>query len=173
MSAHLKYLRYVARHKWFVFRAGLLTKASLWRLVKHDWSKFLPCEWVPYALYFYGDLPKWDQAKIACPGYNYRNTKEGMAECFDTAWLHHQHANDHHWQHWVLREDSGATKVLDMPVPVMREMVADWMGAGRAITGKWEALTWYTKNRDQIMLSENTRWRVEALLNKLAQEGWA
>lgn len=145
MTKHWLYLKYLVRHKWFVFIAGLGTKAPLWRLVIHDWSKFLPKEWFPYVNYFYGE-----------------NADENE---FDRAWLHHQHLNPHHWQHWVLREDSGNIKVLDMPEHFIREMVADWMGAGRAITGKWEAAEWFKKNEEKIQLSPKTLARVKELLH--------
>lgn len=161
---HIKYLRYLLRHKWFVFVAGLHTGVPLWRLIIHDWSKFLPSEWFAYARFFYGNLPCWDQVKLACPAYDYRNTREGARELFEKAWLHHQHHNPHHWQHWILREDSGGTKALPMPNHYLREMVADWMGAGRAITGKWDAPNWYAKNRDIIVLHPATRPEIERLL---------
>lgn len=146
MSAHLKYLSYVCRHKWFVLQAGLRTGAPVWRLIIHDWSKFLPSEWFPYVRYFYG-----------ATGDCWRTE-----EAFGRAWLHHQHANPHHWQHWVLREDSGAVKLIEMPTPLVREMVADWMGAGRAITGEWETGDWYRRNYDLIQLAPITR----ALVNE-------
>jgi hypothetical protein len=91
-------------------------------------------------------------------------TSREIVAAFDRAWLHHQHANPHHWQHWVLREDSGATKVLEMPEPLVRDMVADWMGAGRAITGRWEVHSWYAANREKIFLHPATRDMVELLL---------
>lgn len=148
VQAHRRYASYVIRHKWFVFRAGLKTGAPLWRLVIHDWSKLTRAEWSPYVRSFYGPQPRTDTVKAA----------------FDAAWLHHQHANRHHWQHWVLREDSGATKVLPMPERFAREMVADWMGAGRAITGRWEVAAWYDATRDRILLAESTRELVERLI---------
>jgi len=86
-------------------------------------------------------------------------------ERFDVAWLHHQHANPHHWQHWVLREDDGQTKCLEMPEHFAREMVADWCGAGRAITGKWEVWIWYYRNRGRILLNPKTEARVLDLVN--------
>lgn len=155
MRKHWRYLNYVVRHKWFVFVAGLRTGAPLWRLLIHDWSKFLPSEWGPYVATFYG-------------GWKYADRPAHVVAAFDAAWLHHQHANPHHWQHWVLREDSGAVKLLPMPQHFMREMVADWMGAGRAITGKWEAGEWYAKNRDKIQIEQQTRIRVEGLLSRHA-----
>lgn len=151
MKKHWRYANYLFRHKWFVFVAGLKTKAPLWRLIIHDWSKLLPCEWFPYAQYFYGTVRNMDE-------------KEFWRDQFNRAWLHHQHANPHHWQHWVLREDSGEVKLLRMPDNFVREMVADWMGAGRAITGKWETANWYIRNRSKIQLHNETREQVERLL---------
>lgn len=147
--AHLAYLRYVVRHKWFVFRAGIKMRAPLWRLVIHDWSKLTPAEWTPYVHAFYR------------PDIERQNKQPA----FDAAWLHHQHRNPHHWQHWLLQEDDGALKTLEMPPALVREMVADWMGAGRAITGRWEVAEWYAKNRDKIKLAPRTRAQVEALIH--------
>jgi hypothetical protein len=143
---HWKYLKAVLRHKWFVFLAGRGT-VSLWQLVKHDWSKFIPAEWTPYARSFYGPQPR----------------TVATRQAFDRAWLHHQHANPHHWQAWVLREDSGVTKVLPMPEKYRREMLADWRGAGRAY-GNNDTAGWYEKNAARIMLHPETRALVEAEL---------
>lgn len=149
--AHYRYGKYVVRHKWFVFLAGLKTRAPLWRLLIHDWSKLTPAEWTPYVRSFYGPQPRTPEVKAA----------------FDRAWLHHQHRNPHHWQHYLLREDSGTLKTLPIPQGFVREMVADWMGAGRAITGRWEVVEWYAKNRDTIQLAESTRYDVETLLQRV------
>ena len=51
-----------------------------------------------------------------------------------------------------------------MPRRYALEMVADWMGAGRAITGRWECAEWYAKNREKIVLHENTRRLVDGIL---------
>lgn len=155
LRAHLGYLRYVVRHKWFVLMAGRRTGAPLWRLLIHDWSKFTRAEWGAYVASFYGP-------------WKYGNRPASVVAAFDRAWLHHQHTNAHHWQHWVLREDSGTLKLLPMPEGMIREMVADWMGAGRAITGRWEAREWYVKNREVIQLDSKTRGRVEGLLMSCA-----
>lgn len=149
MKSHFRYLRYLLRHKWFVFVAGLRINVSLWRLIIHDWSKVLPCEWFPYTKSFYGPQPRTEITKAK----------------FNKAWLHHQHVNPHHWQHWVLREDSGETKVLKMPEHFAREMVADWCGAGRAITGRWEVADWYAKNEVKILLHAETKTVVRKLVN--------
>lgn len=160
MSAHLRYLSYVVRHKWFVLLAGLRTGAPLWRLVIHDWSKFLPSEWFPYVAYFYGPKVKGDPRG---PDASYDPATGSRA--FNAAWLHHQHLNPHHWQHWVLREDSGATFALPMPEHFVREMVADWMGAGRAQGHGDDVRPWYVTNRDKMVLHAATRCLVETLLS--------
>lgn len=161
MKPHLQYLWYVVRHKWFVFWAGIqIGGIPIWRLIIHDWSKFLPPEWNPYVEMFYG-RPLNEQWMDFI--------KHGRKVRFDAAWLHHQHHNPHHWQHWVLREDDGNTIVLKMPTHFAREMVADWMGAGRAITGKWDAPNWYLKNEEKIILHRETEQLVNDLLFPLGR----
>jgi len=152
MRPHLRYASYVARHKWFVFRAGLWTHAPLWRLLIHDWSKMSRAEWSAYVRSFYGKQGRTPEVRAA----------------FDAAWLHHQHRNPHHWQHWLLREDDGPTKALPMPPKLVREMVADWMGAGRAITGQWEVGKWYAANASKIVLADETRAEVAAILEAVS-----
>ena len=154
MKPHLRYASYVARHKWFVFVAGLKTRAPLWRLLIHDWSKLGPAEWTPYVRSFYGK----------------QGRTPGVRAAFDAAWLHHQHCNPHHWQHWLLREDDGPTTALEMPEGLVREMVADWMGAGRAITGQWEVWKWYRSNREKIVLHPDSRALVEEMIGTFELE---
>ena len=149
MKRHIAYLKYIIRHKWFVFVAGLKLRVPLWQLIIHDWTKFLPSEWSEYAFTFYN--------------------KDGSGRYIETpgfieAWNHHQKRNKHHWQYWVLTTDSGETESIPMPMKYIREMVADWCGAGRAITGKWDVISWYNKNRKNIMLHEYTREHVESIL---------
>jgi hypothetical protein len=147
MRAHVKYAGYVARHKWFVFRAGLRTKAPLWRLLIHDYSKLSRAEWGPYVRRFFsGNAGKLD--------------KSADPDDFHRAWTHHWHRNPHHWEHWLTAE----REPLRMPEHFVREMVADWMGAGRAITGKWEAAGWYAGNRDRMNLHPETRALADALV---------
>jgi hypothetical protein len=168
--SHLRYLSYVLRHKWFVLLAGLKTGAPLWRLLIHDWSKFTPSEWGAYVAQFYGPklVPTYGDFRHypgALGPAAVERAKAERQEAFDRAWLHHQHANPHHWQHWVLREDSGAIKTIEMPEHFVREMVADWAGAGRAITGKWEVGLWFGDNHQKMQLHARTKELVVTLLN--------
>jgi hypothetical protein len=152
MSAHARYLRYVVRHKWYVARAGVGLNVPLWRLIVHDWSKFLPVEWGPYARRY---------------GVGRSGVIEKLNEPpeYHRAWTHHWHWNPHHWEHWLVFNDDGTLRPLPMPETYVREMVADWMGAGRAITGKWEVGKWYAANGPAMQLHPETR----ALATKLVE----
>lgn len=146
MTAHLKYLWFIIRHKYYVFVAGEYVGMPEWRLLLHDLSKFRPSEWFPYCRYFYGS----------------GETTQKTQEALDRAWLRHIHRNDHHWQYWILREDNGGTKLLDMSDKAIQEMVADWAGAGKAITGEWDLAEWYRKSKHLMLMSPSTRIKVEA-----------
>lgn len=150
---YFSYLSYVLKHKWFVFRAGLVTKAPIWQLVIHDWSKFLPVEFFPYAEHFYG--------------FSRNQPDRQGTKKFVFAWLHHVHLNPHHWNHWALVGSSGKVKAQEMPERYVREMMADWIGAGRGITGSWDNIdSWFHKNIDTMVLHVNTRVRLFDLFNK-------
>ena len=171
---HWHYLRYVLRHKRLVLEE-CRKRGIPWRGVLHDMSKFSRAEWGPYADYFYGKWPTYAEASAFHRAhYGSRWTREWAQRRFDAAWLHHIHRNTHHWQHWLLHEDDGEVKALDMPYACILEMVADWWGANRAIHGppaddnpllRYDGVqAWYRENRDKLILSEWTRWQVERLL---------
>ena len=149
MKDHIAYLKYVLKHKYFVLVAGRKLGMSYWQGITHDWSKFLPSEWLPYVKCFYA--PDGTKRYAGSPA-------------FDSAWNHHQKIQPHHWQYWLLRYDNGETYSLPMPDKYIREMVADWKGAGRAITGKDDVLEWYEKHQDNMALHPETRSKVETLL---------
>jgi len=144
MKKHFKYFSYVIRHKWFVmiecFKMGLI-----WRGLVHDWSKFLPGEWLAYANHFYGpgseERKKEKEKNKAYKPYNTDDQK------FDFFWLLHQKRNDHHWQWWVLPEDDGGVYALPMKEKAIIEMICDWRGAGRAQGYKDNTPEWYAKNK--------------------------
>ncbi len=49
-----KYLSYVTKHKLNMIKPGLQVDAGLGQILLHDWSKFKPSIFFPYADYFYG-----------------------------------------------------------------------------------------------------------------------
>lgn len=171
---HWRYLTYVLRHKWFVFVAGLKRGVPIGQLIVHDWSKFLPSEWWPYADYFYGHdggswAPVLAMAKAAT-GTKVEPERRALYEeayrrfdAFMLAFVKHLHRNPHHWEHWVLsgKDASRPPKVFQISERYRREMLADWDGAGRAITGTWDTPTWYAKNRDSQVMHHATRALVD------------
>jgi hypothetical protein len=68
-----------------------------------------------------------------------------------------------------LNRDSKIVAV-QMPEIYVREMVADWIGAGRAITGNRDPREWYEKNKETIILHSETKLLVEKLLSELFKE---
>lgn len=179
MKKHWRYLTYVARHKWFVFRAACKMGVP-WLGLIHDLSKFRPDEWFPYVEKFYGG-PHTPRAKISVYEKTYhwelahRYCAEAVQDAFDAAWLKHQHRNAHHPQHWRLVNDTDGVTLLEMPERYVREMVADWVGAGMAIKGHSmaaapiETLTWWRANQAKTgyAMHPETAALVERLLAKL------
>ncbi len=149
---NLKYANYVLKHKWFVWQEGRKLGVSRWQLLIHDWSKFLPSEWLPYAEFFYGRY----RTLLGAP---HRLDKQA----FEGAWAAHLRRQPHHWQYWLLHADTGKVSALWMPPKYVREMVADWKGAGRA-QGNTDTASWYLQRAENIVLHEYTRAMVEALL---------
>ena len=161
MKAHLLYLWYVLRHKWYVFvecwRSGIP-----WLGVMHDLSKFMPSEWFPYVHYFYNPDGSPKQRRDDT-GY-YKPTDTGDA-AFDFAWLLHQKRNRHHWQWWILPEDEGKIKVLPIPAKYRLEMLADWRGAARTQGLSRDSVKdWYQINKDKMMLEPVSRAYIVGML---------
>lgn len=118
------------------------------RILLHDMSKFHPKEFFGYARQFYRD----GQDQLG----------------FSKAWLHHQNVNDHHPEYFIMRgyhkkmdkepeyfepiffevslTATGKMAKIKMPEVCMREMVADWIGAGITYGGTADMTEWLEKN---------------------------
>lgn len=120
-------------------------------LQDHDASKWQEPEWTAYLNHFY-------------PTDEFPNDEEK----FDYAWLHHQHNNRHHWQHWILVRDEGNLYPMDMPFSEICNMVCDW----HSFSAKNEdnsAYDWYQKQGDKMILSNYTRDMVEKLVEYMKE----
>ena len=121
-------------------------------LIKHhDESKYKVGEYNPYDDYFYTE--KTDE------------NREEIDKAFAYAWNCHQKMNTHHWQYWVLLNDDGTTKVLDMTIEFILEMFCDWWSFSWKQNNPREILDFYKYNRDKMQLSEYTQNMVENLLS--------
>lgn len=148
MRIYISYLIYILRHKWFVFFECLKVGVPLWAAIIHDWQKFTQVEFKTYAINFFGPWKKDDRP-------------QWLVDEFERAWLHHLHYGPHHWDYWLTCDDDKKYKALEMPDRYWREMVADWRGAGQAITGKDDTAKWYISKRNDIMLHPKTRAQIE------------
>lgn len=165
-NIYLKYLLYVLRHKWYVFLACCDYGIPIVGLV-HDWSKFRPSEFIPYARHFAGNIRKGRDKT----GY-YDPMKAEDLE-FRKAWFLHQRRNKHHWQYWTTPSSTGNEVLREViPIDIPRtnaiEMVCDWIGAGRA-QGTPDTNGWYDANKDKLVLTTDARNLIEAVL--LFEEG--
>jgi len=144
-----------------------------WRGVIHDMSKFLPSEFIPYARYFYGRYPNYSAYEGPTLTPKGGLFKEDIQRHFDKAWLKHIHRNPHHWQYWLLQEDDGPQKIIPMPIKYLKEMLCDWHGAGKAITGENNTAKWYLDNKDKIKLGRIQRKWIERKLglNEITEQG--
>lgn len=115
----------------------------------HDLSKYGTDEYTAYDDYFYGEKTN------------------AVKDAFDYAWLHHIHANPHHWQHWVLINDEDGTKALEMPKEYVYEMIADWWAFSWKSGNLREIFEWYKNHKKNIILHEKTRKLVEDILAKI------
>ncbi len=165
---HLRYLKYVLRHKWFVMLA-CFKEGLYWRGIVHDWHKFLPDEFFPYAENFYGKGASGIKTGRDSTGY-YDPTKRG--DEFLVAWFRHQKRADHHWQYWTMPADGPGDRlrVFQMPDKCRREMICDWIGAGRAQRTPGVP-DWWKKNGDKLILHAETRWWVEGRIAGMEKGG--
>lgn len=151
-----KYFKYVLEHKKNVFieciklameHKGKLRMQLIVHAFTHDMSKFLPCEFIPYARYFYGGKEAKEEYKLTG---NYFGWRKG----FDEAWEHHYTHNKHHEDYW-----QGQT----MPYLYMMQLIADWKGMSRKFGDT--AQEYYLKNYYKFNITHETRRRLEIALD--------
>lgn len=148
----LEYFKLICKHKYYVFIFGLKLKVPLLQLLIHDISKFGPSEYKHYQRWFFVD----------------KNDPDGFA----AAWLHHKNHNPHHWEYWLQRtkrKESGQTLTLEplpMPEKYIRELVADWIAAGKAYKNALPLQEWLNKEWKELFLHEKTK----GILRKVLKE---
>jgi hypothetical protein len=144
---YLRHFLSVIAHKYYVAIAcRRVGGVPFRRWLTHDLSKFSRAEFGPYARKFQG------------------HRKDTAAE-FSRAWRHHYAINDHHWNHWRFYDDQKMDYTYyPMPDHCLREMIADWMGAGRLYKGSWDISPWLKSNFVAMPLHPETRAKVEKIL---------
>ena len=163
MKVYWNYLIALLMHKFYFFIFGLKYGVSLDLLFTHDLSKLGPSEFPQYARYFYGSYPRTKEIPTDFRGFI--TVREDVYADFDKAWNHHQKMNKHHWQYWVLMNDDGRDKVIEIPMRYLKELLCDWLAANKAF-GNGRIWEWYWDNVE-ILLHPNSQEWLEAEIDEL------
>ena len=154
--AHLKT---IMRHRSLV-RKGCFKIGLYWQGLIHDLSKYSPSEFFVGAKYFQGNRSP--------------NNAEREDIGYSSAWLHHKGRNKHHYEYWIDYQD-GTIIPVPMPDKYVAEMMMDRVAASKIYKGKDYndrcPLEYYNIGKDRIMIHEETRKKLETMLNILADEG--
>lgn len=156
MQYYIKYFASVLAHKKAVFveawRLGIPLRGLL-----HDWSKLTPAEWRPRI------------NAMRQGGLCNADGKTDLSLASDElrlCWLKHYHRNSHHWQHWLVHLDDGTSYALPIPDGDRREMLADWIAVSKR-PDRLDMLSWYSKNKEFLLLHPDTRrWVEKEIHNK-------
>lgn len=157
------HLKTVLVHKYWVLvycrKLGIT-----WRGLTHDLSKFSPVE-------FWESVRYWD-------GKTSPIVKCKADKGYSLAWQHHKGRNRHHYEYWVDNLDQGGTPIK-MPWKDMLELIADYLGAGRAYNngvGKDSILKhekeWFRKKiqNDHPKIHPATIKMIDFLLDEFAED---
>lgn len=161
MKNHINYLKGLLKHKYYTFIYCLKLKVPLHVAILHDFSKFSAKEWSPYVKNFYNS----DGTKRSVRDKSGAYDTNQQPEEFKLAWINHQR-NKHHWQSWCNIGDFGKVVPVDMPETYVREMVADWCGAGMSYSGKADPSNWFNSNKEKMVVTENTLKEIESILSE-------
>lgn len=193
---YLEYIKYVIDHKnnicksadyWYkvwtedpLYANDKKAKRKLKRTLRkikftHDWTKFLPKEFFPYAKWFYGDYgvkmkKEFEENPLGMDGYTRRMYRVIKSEC-DKSIYHHYSKNGHHWNHWCFDWDKydgehpeECKRIIPnrMPSKYIIEMIVDWTAMGYRFGNT--AQEYYLKNYHNIEIHDNTRFVLEMKL---------
>ena len=159
IKKYYKYFNYVFKHQWYVmlecFKVGLY-----WRGLIHDWDKFLPSRFIPYANQFH------DQDYVIIPP---ETCSVGDTKSY-RAFLLHRKCSQHHWEYWCYPKHTGDPEdklgAWDMSEPALKELVCDWKGAMRACGKEVNIQEYYFKHRHQFWMSTDTHTRLMEMVTK-------
>ena len=160
MNKFFGHLKTVLIHRHLVFKYCCKAGIPLQGLV-HDLSKFSPSEFGPSVRYFQG---------TSSPIGQERRTKG-----YSSAWLHHKAINRHHWEYWVEFRDDGSELYVKMPINYLKEMLCDWLSAGKTYNpGTWQPdypLKYFLNHESSYKLNPETKAFALKVLHMFRDEG--
>ena len=126
----------------------------------HDMSKFSPTEFFESVRYYQGTSSPIDACK-ADKGYS-------------NAWFHHRGRNRHHWEYWVDDFQQGMIP-KKIPFRFVLEMICDFLGAGRAYSGKAFTIKseydWWQNKRTVVVMHADTLACVDRIFELMLSRG--
>lgn len=156
-----KHFRTITRHRHMVmsycFKCGLYKQGLL-----HDLSKYSFVEFFNGARYYAG---------IYSPHTNERK-KKGYSD----AWMHHKGRNKHHSEYWYdFNNELKCYAPVEMPDRYIGEMFCDRLAASKNYNRKTYTndipLNYFINEQDRIIMHENTRKKIQMLLEMLKTDG--
>lgn len=152
----IKHFKTICKHKHYV-RKYCWKMGMYWQGVTHDMSKFSPIEFFESAKYYQGSRSPIDACK----------EENGVSY----GWQHHKGRNPHHYEYWIDNLDNGGTPLL-MPSKYIKELIADYLGAGHAYMGKKftyaaEYSWWQQKKKKPLAMHPVTKEFIDVVLYNL------
>ncbi len=87
--------------------------------------------------------------------------------------MHHKGRNKHHYEYWEDNFDNGG-QPIEMPLKYKKEMLCDYLGAGKAYYGKSftfekELQWWNVKKSKPIAMHPNDKAFIDKYMNMLCK----
>ena len=157
LKAVFGHLKTVLIHKYWVFY--YCCKLGIpWQGLLHDLSKFSPYEFIESVKFYQGGKRSPIKAAKEIKGYS-------------IAWQHHKGRNKHHYEYWTDNYDKGTT-CIKMPYNYALELIADYLGAGKAYNGRGfnfkDELDWWRNHVKTIKMHDETKAFVTSIFSDLA-----
>ena len=151
----------ITRHRHAVIRhcarAGIL-----WQGLRHDLSKYSPCEFLAGARYYVGTRSP--------------NELEREEHGYSSAWLHHKGRNKHHFEYWTdYNPKARKVEPVKMPLRYVIEMVCDRIAASKIYQGKnytdEHPLSYFRRGNARKKMHPDTADLLEGWLVMLSEKG--
>ena len=154
-----KHLKKVLIHKIYVAHYCFMCRLYLQGLL-HDMSKFSFTEFFESVKYYQGNISPIDACK--------------KDKGYSLAWFHHRGRNKHHWEYWVDDFQDGMVP-KKMPFKYALEMVCDYLGAGKAYSGKkftiQQEWAWWQTKRGLAVMHPDTFAFADFMFNEMNEKG--
>lgn len=161
MAHPIKHFCVITKHRHRVI-SHCMKAGILWQGLRHDLSKYMPCEFISGAKYFLGTRSP--------------NEEERHRYGYSKAWMHHQGRNKHHFEYWKdYNPETHLIEPVKMPYKYVAEMFCDRVAASKIYQGKKytseQPLEYFMKSKKTRVIHKDTSDELEMLLTMLAEKG--